>query len=121
MGVFGSQVMSFMADISTVTIKTYKSSSVSSYLRWEYTIANFIAQSCLLRYHALIALAKSLKTAKRAVQDSATKDIIKQMKIALTDKSLPIQRAASEVCLNFKPDNDLLDHHKGHYGAVFAP
>ena len=58
----------------------------------------FNCQSCLLRYHALIALAKSLKTAKRAVQDSTTKDIIKQMKIALTDKSLPIQRAASEVC-----------------------
>jgi len=39
------------------------------------------------------------------VQDSTTKDIIKQMKIALTDKSLPIQRAASEVCPTAsKPD-----------------
>jgi len=40
MGIFGSQVMSFMADISTVTIKTYKSSSVSPLSNvGEYTIA----------------------------------------------------------------------------------
>jgi len=92
MGVFGSQAMSFMADISTVTIKTYKSSSVSPYLRLGIQNCQLHRQSCLLRYHAL--------TAKRAVQDSTTKDIIKQMKIALTDKPLPIQvqRAASEVC-----------------------
>jgi len=82
MAVFGSNVMSFMAEICVVTIKTYKSST-----------------SSLLRYHALIALYKSLTTAKRAVTDATCKDILKQMRSALTDKSLPIQRAASQVCL----------------------
>ena len=53
----------------------------------------------LLRFHALTALQKSLSTAARAVTDSLSKDIVKQMKSALSDKTLSIQRAAAEVCL----------------------
>ena len=54
-------------------------------------------QSSILRYHALIALEKSLTTAKRAITDTVGKDIVKQMKAALCDKSLPVQRAAAVV------------------------
>ncbi|KAF8184200.1 armadillo-type protein [Pholiota molesta] len=89
MGVFGSQVMSFMAEICAVTIKTHKSSS-----------------SSLLRYHALIALYKSLTTAKRAVPDASAKDILKQMKSALTDKAFPVQRAATQVLIAMYSTND---------------
>lgn len=55
------------------------------------------SQSSILRYHALTALQKSLMTAKRAVGDTVFKDILKQMKAALADKSLPVQRAAAAV------------------------
>ncbi|RDB24443.1 HEAT repeat-containing protein 5B [Hypsizygus marmoreus] len=89
MGAFGSQFMSFMAEIYTVTLKTVKSS-----------------QAPLLRYHALVALRKSLTTAKRAVTDAATKDILKQMRNALTDKCLPVQRAAASVIVAMYSSND---------------
>jgi HEAT repeat-containing protein 5 len=58
----------------------------------------FHVQSSILRYHAFIALEKSLTTGKRrAITDTVGKDIVKQMKAALTDKSLPVQRAAAVV------------------------
>ncbi|EPQ55802.1 ARM repeat-containing protein [Gloeophyllum trabeum ATCC 11539] len=79
---FGSQVMSFMAEIGTVTVKIYRSSN-----------------SISLRYHALRALRKSLVSARRAVTDNATRDILKQMRHGLGDKALPIQRAAAEVLM----------------------
>ncbi|KAF8630901.1 hypothetical protein AX17_005259 [Amanita inopinata Kibby_2008] len=89
MGVFGSQFMSFMAEIVTVTLKTAKSSN-----------------SPLLRYAALTTLQKALTTAKRAVTDSATRDIMKQSKSSLTDKCLPVQRAATQVLVAmFPPDS----------------
>ena len=56
-----------------------------------------LLQSSILRYNALVALRKSLTTAKKAVTDGVSKDIIKQMKSALNDKSLPVQRAATDV------------------------
>lgn len=112
MGVFGSQVclllcnarkraddpqvMSFMAEICAVTIKTHKSSSVRPSSS-SCSPSNIPSQSSLLRYHALIALYKSLTTAKRAVTDASGKDILKQMKSALTDKAFPVQRAATQV------------------------
>ncbi|KDQ54486.1 hypothetical protein JAAARDRAFT_80176 [Jaapia argillacea MUCL 33604] len=82
MGVFGSQVMSLMTEITTVSLKIFKS-----------------ANSVLLRYHALVALRKSLSTARRAITDAVVKDVFKQMRHALGDKSLPIQRSASDVLL----------------------
>ncbi|KAK0203615.1 clathrin-coated vesicle protein [Desarmillaria ectypa] len=80
---FGSQFMSFMAEIATVTLRLSKSSS----------------NSPLLRYHAILALRKSLSSAKRAVADNTVKDIIKQMRSALTDKCHPVQRASAEVLI----------------------
>ncbi|KAG5653100.1 hypothetical protein H0H81_002325 [Sphagnurus paluster] len=82
MEAFGSQFMSFMAEICITVLKTIKSS-----------------QSSLLRYAALVTLRKSLTTAKRAVTDATTKDILKQMRNGLTDKSLPVQRAAASVII----------------------
>ncbi|KAG6853042.1 hypothetical protein C0991_007298 [Blastosporella zonata] len=69
-----------MAEIYIVVLKTTKNS-----------------QNSLLRFTALVALRKSLTTAKRAVTDSSLKDILKQMRNSLTDKSLPVQREAANV------------------------
>ncbi|KAK0495924.1 clathrin-coated vesicle protein [Armillaria luteobubalina] len=80
---FGSQFMSFMAEIATVTLRLSKSSS----------------NSPLLRYHAILALQKSLSSAKRAVADNTVKDIIKQMRSALVDRCHPVQRASAEVLI----------------------
>ncbi|KAJ7472591.1 clathrin-coated vesicle protein [Mycena latifolia] len=82
MKVFGSQFMSFMAEITMVAVKTVKTSN-----------------SPLLRYHALVALQKSLTTASRAVTEASFKDVVKQMRAALTDKCLPVQRGAAEVII----------------------
>ncbi|KAJ8482572.1 hypothetical protein ONZ51_g5279 [Trametes cubensis] len=82
-------VMSQMAEVATVTIKLYRSSS-----------------PVILRAYALHALAKALNTAKRAVTDSVAKDIIKHSKNALGDKALPVQRAACEVLILMFPSGD---------------
>ena len=58
---------------------------------------NQLLQNILLRFHALVALRKALETARRAATESVFKDIIKQMKSALLDKSLPVRRAAADV------------------------
>ncbi|KIY49942.1 ARM repeat-containing protein [Fistulina hepatica ATCC 64428] len=87
MDVFGSQIMSLVAEISTVALKIARSSN----------------QIPLMRYHALVALKQTVKTARRAVPDSTTKDIHKQMRSLLTDKCLPVQRAACEVLVVMYP------------------
>ncbi|OBZ74420.1 HEAT repeat-containing protein 5B [Grifola frondosa] len=89
MGTFGAQVMSLMVEVATVALRLYKSSN-----------------SIILRTHTLSALAKSLSTAKRAVTDSISKDIIKQMRNALGDKALPVQRAACDVLILMYPSGD---------------
>ncbi|KAJ4473613.1 clathrin-coated vesicle protein [Lentinula aciculospora] len=83
MAVYGTQYMSFMSEITVVALKSSKSSSTP-----------------LLRCHALLALKKSLDAAKRAVTDSAFKDILKQMKTFLNDKCLPVERAAANVLIS---------------------
>lgn len=45
----------------------------------------------------MVALNKSLTTAARAATDGTTKDILKQAKSALNDKSMALQRAAADV------------------------
>ncbi|KAF9444651.1 clathrin-coated vesicle protein [Macrolepiota fuliginosa MF-IS2] len=89
MGAFGANVMSFMAEISVVTLKTAKSSS-----------------STLLRYQALVTLKKAISTAKRAVTDATGKDIFKQMRNHLTDKAFPVQRASAEVIIAMYSSDD---------------
>ncbi|KZT05196.1 clathrin-coated vesicle protein [Laetiporus sulphureus 93-53] len=90
MGAFGSQVMSLMIDITNMSLKLYKASSAP----------------VILRYHALRTLEKCLSTAKRAVTDSLLKDIVKQMRHALGDKALAIQRAACDVLILMYPADD---------------
>lgn len=85
-----------MTEIYMITLKTVRASGVSVHLFSPIEVVDLV-QSSLLRYHALMALCKSLTTAKRAVPEAAFKDILKQMKAALMDKSLPVQRAAANV------------------------
>ncbi|THH07979.1 hypothetical protein EW145_g3009 [Phellinidium pouzarii] len=90
MAAVGSQVMSFMAEIATISLKTLRSSS----------------NTVLLRVHALTALRKALATAGKAVMDNVMKDILKQSKNALTDKALPVQRAAADTLIVLYPPGD---------------
>ncbi|KAH0586658.1 hypothetical protein H2248_007874 [Termitomyces sp. 'cryptogamus'] len=89
MAAFGSQYMSFMAEIHLIVLRTVRNS-----------------QSSLLRSKALVALRKSLATAKRAVTESALKDILKLMRNCLTDKSLPVQREAAHVIVTIYSGTD---------------
>ncbi|KAG1715659.1 hypothetical protein ID866_1501 [Astraeus odoratus] len=79
---FGSQFMSFMAEIATISVKTFRT-----------------AHSPQMRYHALTMLRKSLENARKALTDTLTKDIIKNMKNGIGDKALPVQRAAAGVLI----------------------
>ncbi|KAG8856911.1 hypothetical protein FRB96_006174 [Tulasnella sp. 330] len=77
---FGSQIMSCVADVTSTALRLIKSSMI-------------------VRYWAFVSLGKSYKTAGRAFPDPTLKDISKQARNALTDKALPIQRAAAELLL----------------------
>ncbi|TFK25105.1 clathrin-coated vesicle protein [Coprinopsis marcescibilis] len=89
MGTLGSQAMSFMAEITILALKTNKSSS-----------------NPLLRYQALMAFHQALTTAKRAVAEATLKDALKQMRNALSDKSLAVQRAAAQVIITIYSEPD---------------
>ncbi|KXN85059.1 HEAT repeat-containing protein 5B [Leucoagaricus sp. SymC.cos] len=65
-----------------------------------------LTQSTLLRYQALVTLRKAISTAKRAVTDATAKDIFKQGRNYLTDKALPVQRAAAEVIIAMYSSDD---------------
>lgn len=54
-------------------------------------------QSTIIRFHAITAMGKAVTTAKRALTDSNIRDVIKQARSALSDKSFPVVRAACEV------------------------
>ncbi|KIM27128.1 hypothetical protein M408DRAFT_16736 [Serendipita vermifera MAFF 305830] len=91
MGHYGSQAMSFMMEFATSSIKVYKTSSASP----------------LLRYHALHGLSQAMLAAGKALTDQAAKDIHKNMRAALVDKALPVQRAACEVLTNLFPNTTM--------------
>ena len=97
MAELGSQVMSFMAEIAAISLKTLRTSSNVRSSGSFVDITLTPVQSVLLRFHALVALRKSLTTAGRAATDSVMKDILKQAKSALGDKAFPLQRAAADV------------------------
>ncbi|KAG9047376.1 hypothetical protein FS837_002429 [Tulasnella sp. UAMH 9824] len=81
MAASGSQILSLMTDISNATVRLVKTSSLP----------------VLVRYHAFLSLQKSLKTAGRGLTDAALKDVLKQTRYYMTDKALPIQRAAAQI------------------------
>ncbi|KAF8841000.1 clathrin-coated vesicle protein [Paxillus ammoniavirescens] len=91
MAAFGSQFMSFLAEIATISVKTFRSSN-----------------SPQMRYHALTTLRKALNSAKKALTDSLAKDVLKNMKNGLLDKALPVQRAAAGVLIAmFSPEESV--------------
>ncbi|CAE7204243.1 unnamed protein product [Rhizoctonia solani] len=83
MAAYGSQLMSFAMEIALIATRTVKSSS----------------NSIILRTHALRAVAKVVPTAGKAITDGTIKDLVKQLRSCLTDKSMVLQREASEVLL----------------------
>lgn len=90
--------MSFMAETATIAIKILRSSAVRrTSAGCSPSIFSLLSKSPHVRYHALTMLRKTLVSAKKALSDSLAKDIIKQMKNGLTDKALPVQRAAAAV------------------------
>ncbi|KAG8913635.1 hypothetical protein FRC00_001953, partial [Tulasnella sp. 408] len=81
MAASGSQILSLVTDISNATVRLVKTSSLP----------------VLVRYHAFLSLQKSLKTAGRGLTEAALKDVLKQTRYYMTDKALPIQRAAAQI------------------------
>ncbi|KZW00275.1 clathrin-coated vesicle protein [Exidia glandulosa HHB12029] len=90
MAALGSQIMSFATDVALLCLRLAKAS----------------ANTVLLRYNALVCLRKTLTTASRALTDSTTKDVSKQSRNYLSDKALPVQRAAAEVLIALYPSGD---------------
>ncbi|THH31382.1 hypothetical protein EUX98_g2812 [Antrodiella citrinella] len=89
MRVYGAQVMSLVSEVAALSLKLNKS-----------------ANPILLRYHALTALGNTAHSAKRAMTDTLTKDVIKQMRQAVGDKALPVVRAATQVLILMHPAGD---------------
>ena len=88
-----------MAEIAAISLKTLRTSlNVRSSGSFVDKTLTFV-QPVLLRFHALVALRKSLTTAGWAATDSIIKDVLKQAKSALGDKALPLQRAATDVSI----------------------
>ncbi|QRV99686.1 HEAT repeat protein [Ceratobasidium sp. AG-Ba] len=83
MAVHGSQLMSFAMEVALIATRIVKSSS----------------NSILLRTYAFQAAAQTIPTAGKAITDNATKDLAKQLRACLADKSMALQRAAAETLL----------------------
>ena len=116
------QFMSFLAEISTISVKTFRSSSVRRiHIRFPSRTLTPFDQSPHMRCHALIMLRKSLSSAKKALSDSLAKDILKNMKNGLTDKVLPVQRAAAGVNFLASLDLALFSYHSKVLIAMFSP
>lgn len=77
-------MMSFMAEICTLSVKVLRNSNMS----------------VILRTHAVNAFAKSLISAGRALPDALVKDLLKHLRSGLGDKALPIQRSCAETFIN---------------------
>ena len=116
------QFMSFLAEIATISVKTFRSSSVRRmHIHFPSRTLTPFDQSPQMRCHALIMLRKSLNSAKKALSDSLAKDILKNMKNGLTDKVLPVQRAAAGVRYLTSLDLTLCSYHSKVLIAMFSP
>lgn len=89
MGTHGSQVMSFMTEITNSAMRTYRATSSAP----------------ILRYHAISALSKAISNAGKAISDQAVKDLHKNMRAALLDKALSVQRAAAATLIALYPNS----------------
>lgn len=56
----------------------------------------------MLRTHAVMAFAKCLVSAGRALPDALVKDLLKALRNGLSDKALPVQRACAETFINLQ-------------------
>ncbi|KZT57919.1 hypothetical protein CALCODRAFT_495577 [Calocera cornea HHB12733] len=79
--VFGSQVMSVTADLVATALKLFRAT----------------ANSVLLRYHAAASISKSVKSAAKAIPESAVKDLLKTFRQGVGDKAPAIQRISSDI------------------------
>lgn len=90
--------MSLMVETTTACLRLCRSSNVRAcLLHCGFKDAHASKQAAIVRYHAILALEKAILTAKRALTDSLMRDVIKQMRSALSDKSLPVVRAATNA------------------------
>ena len=76
-----SQMMSFMAEICTSSLKVLRNTNLS----------------VILRTHALMCFSKSLVSAGKALPDGLFKDLLKALRNGLQDRALPVQRASAEA------------------------
>lgn len=103
--------MSFMVDICNASVKLLKASaqvSLSTPLNslestWKQPLTRLLEcpQPVILRYHALQAFQKSLLSAGKAVPEALGKDLLKQLRNGLSDKTLCIQRGCAEALITF--------------------
>ncbi|KIR34945.1 clathrin-coated vesicle protein [Cryptococcus deuterogattii MMRL2647] len=75
----GKNMMSFMAEICTSSLKVFKNTNLS----------------VLLRTQAMVAFSRSLHAAGKALPDALVKDLLKSFRSGLQDKALSVQRACA--------------------------
>ncbi|WVQ83814.1 hypothetical protein IAT38_005958 [Cryptococcus sp. DSM 104549] len=88
----GKNMMSFMAEICTSSMKVLKNTNLS----------------VILRTHAVLAFSKSLHSAGRALPDALVKDLLKSLRYGLQDKALPVQRATAETFISLHQNTPVL-------------
>ena len=82
-GALGQQIMSLFNDIINLTQKVLKHAS----------------HPVILRYHALLALQKTLNVAGKSLGDQAGKDLIKALRQGLSDRAGAVVRACADCIL----------------------
>ncbi|ORX36130.1 armadillo-type protein [Kockovaella imperatae] len=80
----GMNMMSFMAEICTSSVKVLRNTNLS----------------VLLRCQAVLAFSRSLHSAGRALPDALVKDLLKALRNGLQDRALPVQRACAETFIS---------------------
>ncbi|WRT65221.1 uncharacterized protein IL334_002164 [Kwoniella shivajii] len=88
----GTNMMSFMAEICSSSMKVLKNTNLS----------------VILRVHAVLAFSKSLISAGKALPDALLKDLLKSLRNGLQDKALPVQRACAEAFVSLHVNTSLL-------------
>ncbi|CDW99194.1 hypothetical protein [Sporisorium scitamineum] len=82
-GSLGQQIMSLFNDIISLTQKVFKQSS----------------HPVILRYHALLALQKTLNVAGKSLGDQVGKDLIKALRQGLSDRAGAVVRGCADCIL----------------------
>ena len=77
-----------MSEIALLSVQTYRTSSAVSSLAFPELVAHLLVCPSPLSPHPFLG---------RALADTATKDITKHTRYALSDNAPPVQRVAAEV------------------------